>query len=611
MKSENYSHFPNKLKFMKHFALLFFLFYISAFSVSAQTAKNGDLKQCDALFAKQLVEQQAAESKSVAETDKRINILLKSAEFLWKSDGETARRYFAEAFQVAEDRFAEKGNEPLITGNMILRRIDYRFEVIRTIGKYDAEWAKKLSEKILDKTKEDKEKTDSRNEQDEAKNTRDLAVSLAESNPSAALYFARRAMRYPLLRDWYFTLNRIAEKNQPLADQIYTELLNNYPGAPISDLVHLSAYPFGNTKVFGVAKVFMFGNVPENFTPNQNLQKQFLQMFLRRVISLNAETSDQMLYPYSNVGFTESAFAKSALSDIEPIVAQKFPELNALFRQAQTNVNALISAEQQNSLKKMDDKQKDFGVKTFDDRIKELEKADSEGVLEDGMIVNLVISAKKEEDFKKLETWLDKIKDEELREGAVSYFYFNRSKLAVKEKRYLEAEKHADRLNRIELKAVLYFDIADAKFKEPNTKFDSLNALAEVSKLAEKSPDSVEKAQVLLGMAYIYEKIDHFNAIDSLSKAIKTANNLESPNLLSGVVSQRVASKDFGGYYINYAVPGFDINKTFTEISKNDFQGALSQANSFSDKYLRTLAILAIVKDCGKKEKSVKAKQSR
>ena len=588
---------------MKRLAILSLLLYVFSLSVFAQTSKNSDLKQCDQLFAKQLVEQQAAESKTVAETDKRINILLKAAEFLWKIDSETSRRYFAEAFQVAENRFAEKGNEPLITGNMILRRIDYRFEVARAIGKYDAEWAKKLTEKILDKNKEDNEKTEPPDEQDEAMNTRDLAVSLAESNPSAALYFARRAMRYPQLRDWYWTLNEIAQVNQPLADQIYAELLNNYSNAPISDLIHLSSYPFGNTKFFGVAKFFMFGNVPENFVPNQNLQKQFLQIFLRRVASLTAETSGEKLYPYSDLGFDEAAFAASALSDIEPIIAGKFSELSALFRQAQSNANALLSVEQQNSLKKMDDRQKDFSGKTFDDRIKELEKADDEGKLEDAKIVNLVISAKKEEDYKKLETWLDKIKEEELREGAASYFYFNRSKLAVTEKHYAEAEKYADRLDRIELKAVLYFDIADAKFKEPNTKFDSLSALAEVSKLAEKSPDSVEKAQVLLGMAYIYEKIDHFNAIDSLSKSIKTANNLEKPNLLSGVVSQRIGSKDFGGYFINYAVPGFDINKTFGEISKNDFQGALSQANSFSDKYLRTLAILAIVKDCEKNGK--------
>ncbi len=49
---------------------------------------------------------------------------------------------------------------------------------------------------------------------------------------------------------------------------------------------------------------------------------------------------------------------------------------------------------------------------------------------------------------------------------------------------------------------------------------------------------------------------------------------------------------------MRYDVPGFDINKTFYNLSQKDFQGALLQADSFSDKYLRTLAVLAIVKDC-------------
>ena len=590
-----------------YFVILFLLVFTISFP--AQTAKQRVLKQCDAMLAKQLVEQQAAESGSVTETDKRINSLLKIGEFLWKIDSEIARQYFTEAFQVAENRFAEKGNEPLVTGNIILKKIDYRFEVIRTISRYDVELAKQLIDKVLKDTDEREKEVESSDKTEEARNTRDLAVSLAEENAVASLYFARRAMRFPFHRDWYFTLFQIAEKNQRLSDEIYAELLVNYSDTIISDFNHLSAYPFGQPKVFGVGKFFVFGNVPQNFIPNLNLQKQFLQLFLRRVTLLNAETSNQKLYPYADVGFTESAFAISALNDIEPIISQKFSGLSVLFRQAQSNVNALISVEQQNSLTAMDNRQKDYNEKTFDNRIEELKKADSEGNLKDSMIINLVVAVKKEEDFKKLETWLDKIQNEELRGSATGYFYFKRSKLAAKEKRFVEAEKYADKLNRTDLRAVLYFDIANAKLKEPNTKFDSLSLLTEVSKLTENAPNTVAKAQVLLGLAYIYEKIDHFNALDSLSKAIKTANNLENPNLFSGVVSQQIYAKDFGSYFIVYEIPGFDINKTFYEISKTDFQGALAQASGFEDKYLRTLAILAIVKDCEKSEKPIKTKK--
>lgn len=70
------------------------------------------VKQCDASLAAQIVRQQAAESKTIEETDKRIEVLTRIADFLWIQDEPAARVYFAEAFQVAQDRFREKGTRP-------------------------------------------------------------------------------------------------------------------------------------------------------------------------------------------------------------------------------------------------------------------------------------------------------------------------------------------------------------------------------------------------------------------------------------------------------------------------------------------------------------------
>lgn len=62
---------------------------------------------------------------------------------------------------------------------------------------------------------------------------------------------------------------------------------------------------------------------------------------------------------------------------------------------------------------------------------------------------------------------------------------------------------------------------------------------------------------------------------------------------------------------MRYDVPGFDVNKTFYDLSQKDFQGALTHADSFSDKYLRTLAVLAIVKDCRDSNKTVNSKNTK
>jgi len=96
---------------MKRLYLFLLLFVFSSVTLQAQINLKKPLKECNALLARQLVEQQADASKSVEETDKRINILLRVADFLWIADEETARKYFAEAFQIANEPFREKGVE--------------------------------------------------------------------------------------------------------------------------------------------------------------------------------------------------------------------------------------------------------------------------------------------------------------------------------------------------------------------------------------------------------------------------------------------------------------------------------------------------------------------
>ena len=121
---------------------------VPALVVTAQQTRidNGG---CNAAFAKFLVDQQVSGKPFRSETDKRIRILTRSADFLWKPDQPTAREYFAEAFKVASDRFVEKGIEKKSDKGLTTYLPDYRFEVVRAIAKRDAEWAKRLIEQIL------------------------------------------------------------------------------------------------------------------------------------------------------------------------------------------------------------------------------------------------------------------------------------------------------------------------------------------------------------------------------------------------------------------------------------------------------------------------------
>ncbi|MDQ3711474.1 MAG: hypothetical protein M3388_04570 [Acidobacteriota bacterium] len=590
---------------MRSFRIFFTCFLLLVDStLFAQVPSKKPLKECNALLARQLVEQQADESKSVEETDKRINILLRVADFLWIADQETARKFFAEAFQIANERFREKGVEKKESKGFTVYQPDYRLEVVRAVAKRDAEWAKKLAEIILREKDENdaKDKSTSSENDRTIEETIGLGTSLAGQNPAAALYFFRRAMRFPLEQIWYYTLYQVSKKNQTLGNQIYSELLSTHKNTDVSRMLFLSAYPFGRERIFGIGKFSISAGVPAEFAPNRNLQKQFLETFLRRVTFLDAESANKIVY----ANIAESAYAVTAVNELEPIVIQQFPELLEISQQAKTIANATISNATRQDLKERENWQSNY-QKSFAEKLADIEKADDVGKLTDYDIFSLVNNAKKEEEFKAAETWLDKMKDETTRESTVNYFYFQRSKLATKEKRFDEAKKFADKVAKIEHRAVLYFDIAEVKMKEPLTKLESLDTLSEVYQTANKAPDSIEKAQVLLGLAFMYEKVDHYNALGSLAEAIKTANKLENPNLFTSNITQQIIGKNFASFS-SYSVPGFEVTETFYELSKKDFQGALTHATNFSDKYMRTLAVLAAVKDCEKNDKPVKVK---
>lgn len=580
---------------MKIFSMMIFLSSLFSSAVFPQASSKKPLKECNALLARQIVEQQAEEGKSVTETDQRIKILLRVADFLWTADEPTARKYFAEAFQIAQERFRAKDVGNKKSEGLMFFQSDYRFDVIAVVAKRDAEWAKKLSEIVLKEFDEDKEKGERTEigKDSEVRSILGIAGQAAKDNPNLSLTLARRAMRYPLNTGWYFTLFQMAGKNQPLADKIYAELLANYADAEVYRLLYLSAYPFGSGRIFGVEKYRMGTSVPAQFSPNRDLQQRFLLTLFRRVMRLTPENTSKSVQD-----IPETAIAAMALNDLETLVPPQFPDLTQAFSQAKAHAAAIVETDSLEAAKRGDEANKNFS-KPFEEKLDELEKDEAAGKLNDNKIFQLVNVAETDEHFKKAESWLDKVKDETTRIGLTNFFYFQRSKLATKENRFEDARRYALKVPKLEHRAVLFFDIAEAKMKEPLTKSESLDTLLEVWQTANKSPDSVEKAQVLLGLAFMYEKVDHFNALSALDDAVKTANKLENPNLFTGSVTQMVKGKTFT-HYSGYTVPGFVVTETFYELGKKDFPTALTYATNFSDRYVRTLAVLATVKDCEK-----------
>ncbi|MFT3745088.1 MAG: hypothetical protein QM785_12450 [Pyrinomonadaceae bacterium] len=580
------------------------------FAVSSVTAlgqvSSSITPVCNAEFAQQLVQQQVIEGKSVTEPVKRIKILLRSADFLWKFDEPTARSYFSEAWKMADDRFKEVGFESKSfssnDGKSTVKEIlpDQRMEVVRGIMKRDKEWAKKLADQMLaDLDKTMKDRKDGYDKDREVGDLMRLAIENAQTNPDLAQALLRKVMRYPLQSMWFTAFQGLA-KNKAFADSIYLEALNAFRNESPRRLLYLGPYPFAKDRMFGIDRNSII-NSPQDIQFNEALSRRFLEVFFARIAAF-AASEEEINGPAEQYYLSEPVYMVSALNDIEPYIIERFPDLLGPFGVARSQAVSLLNEE---SRKKMEDREKQPSAfaGTFEDRIKLVEEASGTGKLTDTMIINLVFREPTEdEQFDKIRPWLDKIKEEKPRAETINYFWYKRAELAVKQKRFDDAEKHALKVPELEFRAILFFEMAKIQEKNVNDAAALFETLNRVSKMARSVDGSVSKAQVLLGLATLYEKTNHSTAMDELTEAIRVTNTLKDPDLFKTYISRQIMGKDYG-YYASFSAPGFDLEKTFEELSKKDFEISLGQAKSLDDRYFRTLAVIAVATNCAKNAK--------
>ncbi len=554
---------------------------------------------CDAKFARLLVEQQAGESRSVSEPVKQIKILLRSADFLWVFDEVTARAYFAAAFKIANDRFHEVGFESTSkSGGLVITQPDQRTEVVRAIAVHDAKWARVLIEQIFADIEKSKSGRGFFDKDREIRDALILASQYAKTNPELSRFLFDRAMRYQLGSMWYSVLFNTAGTNQQLADEIYSLALRNYRNETPHHLLYLSAYPFGNSRIFGPDKFSMGTWIPDGFSPNVMLQRQFIDVLFSRTASFSTSVED-LNQATEKDQLPQAAYLVSAIREIEPVIIERFPDLLQRHSLAKAQAEALMNDQTRKQLEDREGRSAGQG-KSFEEKLESLEKADADGKLTDYMIVNLVSGTlKTDEEFALVEKWIDKIKEQNPRKETANYYWFSRAKLAIKDRRYEDAERFGAKVPEIEHRAIIMFEMADIQIKNENDAAKVFDTLNSISKLARQADNSVAKAQTLLGIATLYERVNHSLALDELSEAVRVINQLKDPDILATSVTRQIVGKGFGFFFM-FELNGNSLEKTFWEISKKDFELSLANARALDDKYFRTLAVIAVAGNCAR-----------
>ncbi len=543
--------------------------------------------------ALQTIQQQLAATKLIENRVQRIRVLIRGADLVWPYQEERSRAAFAEAFELARTHYEERGDESQRERFLIISVPDPRFTVINSISKRDPDWARKLTEQMLDDGKREiAEKTKEKSENPRKMSDRllDTASQLVPSNISAALGFASISLRYP--GSMYLTafLYKVAEFDQTASDQFYRGALAAYANRPMTDFLYLATYPFGETRSIGDVPDTTLYRPPPTFHSNQALQRLFIQTLLARAQQV---TQDPEIPTTAN-RLPDSAQIWLALTQLEKQIQASLPDLSEAALLAKANIYPHIPQSSQRRASQM--ATPPSAPRTFAEQVEAAEKQSDPATRERNLSF-AITGAAATESLDALVSAAEKIDDLNVRQQLLDWLYFEHTQRALKDKNLAAAQKLASKVQSLDQRAYLYSRIAEEAIKHVEGENQARELLEGVVTATAKAPPSETTARALFSAAYLFTKIDLNRSISLIAEAVKVINRIKEPDFSRDYVTRRIEGKNFASF-ASFRTPGFNLQTAFQEVGKLDFDGLMYEANNLSDKFLRATTTLALVEPC-------------
>lgn len=573
---------------------------------------------CDHQSAVLLIELQADEAKKFDNPAKRIAIMIRAADLLWPYQQETARTIFSNAFDIASQYFQEKGDETRKDGRLSIRLPDQRFVVLRAIANRDAVWAKRLSERVADETKREAERaaTEVKNEAAKASGSQfpgvsiaDKLLGLAESllpiDRQTAINLARSSLSAAPSLQLPAFLFALADADPSVADELCQQAIVAYATKPIDGLFYLSVYPFALNSPIGPVLPRRPYELPQNFITNRALQRTFIDALLRRAEeSLN--NPDQLANDQIKLPISARIFM--AMTRLEPLIAEHQPDylgrVSSLRASLGASLYSDVRLEALASLKDYQIEPPDPNAGGFDSTLESAER-EAKPNTRDRILALGIINAPDDESIERLLAAAGKIGDDNARRLITNWIYFTKARKATRDKQLDDAKRLADKVERLELRAYLSYEIAAQALKHLDDKARARESLEAAAAIAYKADETNEKAQALLGVAHLYAKFDPLGAFEVMNAAIKTINKLAEPDLASTRIFQKIEGREFS-FYATVQIEGISLENSFRELGQADFDRALLAAKYLEDKSLRAMATLALAAVCLENVEKVK-----
>jgi len=593
------------MKVFRSHRLLFSALLCSLFSSVTIQAQQAQKPACDEERAVLLAEKQVEEVSMLDQPQKQIAVMVRAADVLWNAQQSSARKIFTDAFALAEKVFKEKGDEIKREGRSVTLIPDQRFVVMRAIAKRDGAWAKQLAVRVAEETKKQAEQaaSEAKTQTDFKQSVQDkilgLAITTTPIDKTTATSLIRSTLAYPVSSSLPRALFALAEISQEDANQLYQDALRAYTNAPINEFLYLAAYPFVRDRIIG-GEMYMNGwGMPKNVQPTPALQQQFIEALLRRGEAILKTPEQQIGSAYK---LPEASQLVIALNHLETIAAQFQPAYVNRIIEVKTYLQASLNNDMRQSLdgvlKQHDEVDMRMSGKgnAFATYCEQAERESNPEKREQAWAF-AVLNASEEINIDDLTSVARKIEDEKLRNQLLTFIYFKRTQKAIKDGQFFDASQLAKKIEQLDFRAYLSYETAATALKKEEDKVRVREILEEVLELANKAPSTNEKARTLLGVTYLYAKLDKIRAFEVMAEAVKTINSLSNPDFSTAHIMQKIEGKQFSSFHA-YSVEGFNLETVFRLLAPMDFDGALYRARSLDDKSQRALAVLALAASC-------------
>jgi hypothetical protein len=552
---------------------------------------------CDQQRSLSLIREQLAEANKSDNLEARLRLHVTAADLLWKQRNDLAREWFTTAWDWGKTHFKEHGIEKKQSGRgLVTIGEDMRFVVIRAIARHDQAWAQRLLKETFDEKEKDAQDGTSEKEanSENADSIIQTAAALLDADMAIAVNFARQALkRSSNARGLTRFLHSLANQDQAIADGFAREVITVQTNS--LDLLYLSAYVFGSVRPIGPEHRSVGYQVAQNFKQNADLQRFYVQALLRRAQSLVANPSAQV----SGIGayrLPEAAQLTLGLFELEAWLAQFMPALASSVAEARQSLSPLLAAENSNQVQGILQERRPPSGSEFERAVKAAEAAKTPAE-RDQRYAQALLAGYQTESESELESIAQKINHLATREQLFNWLYFQFAQKAIKNGEIDRAFKLTEKVSVLEQRAYLLYELAVAALEKMQDRQRARESLQAASQVAERAPDNNEKARAYLGIANVYAELDRQAAFEALQAAVKTINQIKTPDVQSSRITTKVEGERFA-MYAAFHIKGFDLNEVFRTLGQLDYENALSAASALEDKTLHAAATMALNSYC-------------